>query len=408
MKSKEEILITFAKNLLNNSLLDSETSQLDSMNTTGGSYFVQYVYSKSLGINISKDIKELINEGFEIKKEELLPGDLVFTRIDHVGIYIGNNEIIHYSDDQVQINKMTNFYKGRRIIERINNNEYINNYINNHHDVAHGEIIFQIKTPLEQTDENWEFLLGDYNNNGILDLYCIKKKNTKRNTIEVYILNGNDNFQSYLLRTTTPLHETEDNFQFLLGDYNQNGKLDLYCIKKNHSESNQTEIHILDGNDKYKSYLLKTSTKLHETGEGWVFLLGDFNKNRILDLYCIAKYNTGSNSTEVHILNGNDNFKSFLYNNGTPLPEIGDNYDFQLEDYNNDGKLDLYCIKKFGTKSNYTEISIIRGNDNYQSVITSFPIKFPETDNDFSFFLFKDKLYIIKKGNNTEIICLKI
>ena len=204
------------------------------------------------------------------------------------------------------------------------------------------------------------------------------------------------------------MHGTGDDFQFLLGDYNQNRKLDLYCIKKNHSESNKTEVHILDGNDKYKSYLLKTSTKLHETGEGWVFLLGDFNKNRILDLYCIAKYNTGSNSTEVHILNGSDNFKSFLYNNGTPLPEIGDNYDFQLEDYNNDGKLDLYCIKKFGTKSNCTEISIIRGNDNYQSIITSFPIKFPETDNDFSFFLFKDKLYIIKKGNNTEIICLKI
>ena len=87
MKSKGEILITFAKNLLNKSLSDSETSQLDSMNTTSGSYFVQYVFSQSLGINISKDIKELINEGFEIKKEKLLPGDLVFTRIDHVGIY---------------------------------------------------------------------------------------------------------------------------------------------------------------------------------------------------------------------------------------------------------------------------------------------------------------------------------
>ena len=176
MKSKEEILITFAKNLLNNSLSASETSQLDSMNTTGGSYFVQYVYSKSLGINISKDIKELINEGFEIKKEELLPGDLVFTRIDHVGIYIGNDEIIHYSDGLIQINKITNFYKGRRIIERINNNENTVNYINNLSDVALGEIIFHSNTPLKETDKNWEFLLGDYNNNGILDLYCIKKK----------------------------------------------------------------------------------------------------------------------------------------------------------------------------------------------------------------------------------------
>ena len=188
MKSKEEILITFAKNLLNNSLSASETSQLDSMNTTGGSYFVQYVYSKSLGINISKDIKELINEGFEIKKEELLPGDLVFTRIDHVGIYIGNDEIIHYSDGQIQISEITNFFKGRRIIERINNNENTVNYINNLSDVAIGEIIFRSNTALHQTDENWEFLLGDYNNNKILDLYFIKKKNTGSNTIEVHIV----------------------------------------------------------------------------------------------------------------------------------------------------------------------------------------------------------------------------
>ena len=116
MQSKEERSITFAKQLMNNSFSDRETSQMDSMNINGGSNFVQYVYSKSLGINISEDIKELINEGFEVKKEELLPRDLVFTSIDHVGIYIGNNEIIHYSDGLIQISEITNFFKGRRII----------------------------------------------------------------------------------------------------------------------------------------------------------------------------------------------------------------------------------------------------------------------------------------------------
>ena len=407
MNSKEERLIAFAKQSMNDSFLDNETSQMDSMDINSGSYFVQYVYSKSLGINISKEIKELINEGFEVKKEELLPGDLVFTRIDHVGIYIGNNEIIHYSDGLIQISKITNFYKGRRIIERINNNENTVNCINYHPDIALGEII---KTPLKETDENWEFLLGDYNNNGILDLYCIKKKNTRNNSTEVHILDGKNDFKTFLLHTTTRLHETDDDFQFLLGDYNQNGKLDLYCIKKNDTGTNSTEVHILDGNDRYKSFLLHTGTKLHETGDNFQFLLGDFNKNGILDLYCIAKYNTGSNFTEVHILNGNDNFQSFLYQNRTPLHEVGDSYDFKLDDYNKDGKLDLYCIKKFGTGTNCTEISIIRGNDNYQSVITSFPTKLPETDKDFSFYPFKDKLYVInKKGNNcTEIICLKI
>ena len=381
------------------------------MNTTNGSYFVQYVFSQSLGINISKDIKELINEGFEIKKEELLPGDLVFTRIDHVGIYIGNNEIIHYSDGQVQINKITNFYKGRRIEERINNNEYINNFINNHPDVAHGEIIFQIKTPLEPTDENWEFLLGDYNNNKILDLFCIKKKNTGSKHTEVHILDGSTHFKSFLFQIGTPLKETGDNWQFLLGDYNQNGKLDLYCIKKNDTGTNSTEVHILDGNDNFQSFHLEIKTALHETGDNFQFLLGDYNQNGILDLYCIKKYNTGSNSTEVHILNGNDNFQSFLYNNGTGLPEVGDNYDFKLEDYNDDGQLDLYCIKKFGTGINSTEISILDGNDNFQSFITNIETKLPETDEDFSFYPFKDKLYAIhKKGDNnfTDVYCLKI
>ena len=409
MSSKEERLITFAKHLLNNPLSDSETSQMDSMDIIGGSYFVQYVYSKSLGINISEDIKELINEGFEVKKEELLPGDLVFTRIDHVGIYIGNNEIIHYSDGLIQISEITNFYKGRRIIERINNNEYRDNYINYHPDVALGEIIFRSNTALHQTDENWEFLLGDYNKNGILDLYCINKKNTQSNS-EVYILDGSTNFKTFHLQTKTALHETEDNFQFLLGDYNKSGTLDLYCIKKCNTGSNSTEVHILNGNDNFQSYLLKTGTALQETDENWEFLLGDYNKNGKLDLYCFKKCNTGTNTTEFHILNGNDNFQSFLYQKEIPLHEVGDSYDFKLDDYNKDGKLDLYCIKKFGTGTNSTEISILGGNDYFKSFITNIETKLPETDKDFSFYPFKDKLYVInKKGNNcTEIICLKI
>ena len=312
MSSKEERLITFAKQIMNDSFSDSETSQMDSMNLIGGSNFVQYVYSKSLGINISEKIKELINEGFEVKKEELSSGDLVFTSIDHVGIYIGNDEIIHYSDGLIQINKITNFYKGRRIIERINNNENTVNYINNLSDVALGEIIFHSNTPLKETDKNWEFLLGDYNNNGILDLYCIKKKNTRNNSTEVHILDGSTNFKTFLLQTDSLLHETDENWEFLLGDYNKNGKLDLYCIKKNGTGTCSTEVHILNGNDKYNSYLLHTGTKLHETGDTFQFLLGDYNKNGILDLYCIKKNDTGTKCTEVHILNGNDNFQSFF------------------------------------------------------------------------------------------------
>ena len=171
-----------------------------------------------------------------------------------------------------------------------------------------GDINLHIKTALEETGDNWDFLLGDYNNNGILDIYCIKKKKTGSNTTEVHILDGSTNFKTFLLQTKTPLHETEDNFQFLLGDYNKSGTLDLYCIKKCNTGTNSTEVHILNGNDNFQSYLLQTGTALHETGNNWEFLLGDYNQNGKLDLYCIKKSNTGTNSTEVRVLNVEDNF----------------------------------------------------------------------------------------------------
>ena len=61
---------------------------------------------------------------------------------------------------------------------------------------------------------------------------------------------------------------------------------------------------------------------MHGTGDDFQFLLGDYNQNETLDLYCIKKYNTQSNSTEVYILNGNDNFQSF-FTNWNSLQETG-------------------------------------------------------------------------------------
>jgi hypothetical protein len=407
MKNKAYLVALYAKKFENSSY-QPDTS--DSMELSGGIDFVQKMYSDCLKKDISNDIQEPKPEN-EKRREQLLPGDIVFTDISHTSIYIGNNEIIYTDENNiVKISKITNFYKAIRIDKSLYKNEYIYNHINYHPDVNIGDIIFRSNTGLHETDENWEFLFGDYNNNGTLDLYCINKKNTGSNTTEVHILDGTTNFKTFLLQTKTPLHETEDNFQFLLGDYNKSGTLDLYCIKKCNTGTNSTEVHILNGNDNFQSFLLNTGTSFHETGDNWQFLLGDYNNNGTLDLYCIKKSNTGTNSTEVHILDGNDNFQSYLLNTGTALPEVGDCYVFQLEDYNNDGKLDLYCIKKFGNESNSTEINIISGIDNLQSLIKNIRTKIPETNKNYSFCPFKDRMYVIdKKGFNcTDILCLKI
>ncbi len=73
--------------------------------------------------------------------------------------------------------------------------------------------------------------IGKYGK-GKPDIFCIKKNNTVSKTTEIHILNGDDNYQSYLLETHTVLYETDDNWDFVVDNYNINKRSNIYCIKK--------------------------------------------------------------------------------------------------------------------------------------------------------------------------------
>ncbi len=87
---------------------------------------VQYVY-KSLGIDISRVTYTQVNEGVEVAKEDLQPGDLVFFAkngdVHHVGIYVGDGMMIHapYTGAVVEYQSIEegsyadSFYCGRRL-----------------------------------------------------------------------------------------------------------------------------------------------------------------------------------------------------------------------------------------------------------------------------------------------------
>ena len=67
--------------------------------------FVQYVL-KQFSITVPRTTEQQVTVGTPIKKTELLPGDLVFLQntyrqgISHVGIYIGNDQMIHASSSK--------------------------------------------------------------------------------------------------------------------------------------------------------------------------------------------------------------------------------------------------------------------------------------------------------------------
>jgi len=272
-----------------------------------------------------------------------------------------------------------------------------------------GDFTLHMDSILEQTQEESHFLLGDYNHNGSLDLYYIKTCCPE--LAEVHILNGQNNYKSWLLQTQIPIKEEEADYDFCLGDYNHDGNLDLFCIKKNKTGSNSTEVHILSGKSNFQTFLLQTGTILHETDENSKFCLGDYNGDGNPDLFYIAKNNTGSKSTEIHILSGQSNYQSWLLHTGTILHETNEDWDFGVSNYMGKGNKDLYCVKKRNDNKNCTEVHILNGSSNYQSWAMQTTTKLHETDEYFNFYPIDKQLFVISKrgaSDSTEVHALRV
>ena len=363
---------------------------------------VQYVYNH-FGIHISRTTKTQINDGKEVGRNQLQLGDLVFPSNNHVTIYIGNGQVLHAPQpgESVKISKLWAFWRARRIL----GDEACTNTIKHTQKIPTGIFTFHSGTCLHKTGDNFEFLVGDYNHNGKPDIYCIKKKGTGAGKTEIHILNGANNYQNYLLQIATVLHETDNNWQFCLGDYNRDGFLDLYCIAKRNTGSHSTELHILSGKNNFKGFLLHTGTGLHETDENWKFCLGDYNGDGHLDLYCICKRNNNSKTTEVHVLGHNSNFKNFLLHSCTKLHETDGNWDFGIT-----GK-HLCCISKRGNGTHSTEVHVLDGNNNFQNYIIQKGTNLHETGSNFAFYVYRNTLFAFSKegqSNSTEVHCLSI
>ncbi|AXK40596.1 C40 family peptidase [Crenobacter cavernae] len=92
--------------------------------------FIQYVFQKSLKVNLPRTAAEMARVGKPVDKGELVPGDLVFfnTRgfaYSHAGIYMGNGRFIHSprTGKSVEITSLnigywTQRYNGARRVQR--------------------------------------------------------------------------------------------------------------------------------------------------------------------------------------------------------------------------------------------------------------------------------------------------
>ncbi|HJU49384.1 MAG TPA: NlpC/P60 family protein [Pseudogulbenkiania sp.] len=99
--------------------------------------FIQYVFKKSLRVNLPRTAAEMAHTGKAVDKSELAPGDLVFfnTRgfqYSHVGIYMGGGKFIHSprTGKSVEVSNMsqsywTSRYNGARRVSRGSSSTFV-------------------------------------------------------------------------------------------------------------------------------------------------------------------------------------------------------------------------------------------------------------------------------------------
>lgn len=95
----------------------------DSFDCSG---LVQYVYKNALGKNLPRTSYEQSKVGVLVNKKDLQVGDLIFFdtmgkgRVSHVGMYVGNNEFVHASNEKsgIKKSKLTGYYENHYICAR--------------------------------------------------------------------------------------------------------------------------------------------------------------------------------------------------------------------------------------------------------------------------------------------------
>lgn len=243
------------------------------------------------------------------------------------------------------------------------------------------QFVLQTGTCLHEVDDTFEFLLAIND-----DLFAIKKRNTGTSSTEIHVLSAAATYQSFAQQTGTALHETDDSFQFLLA-----ANRDVFAIKKNGTGTGSTEIHVLSAASGYQQFSLHTGTSLHETSDDFEFLIAP---NR--DIFAIKKNATGTGTTEIHVLSAASNYQSFILQTGTCLHETDNTFQFGMAP-----NRDIYAFKKKNTGTNSTEIHVLASNSNYQCFSLQTGSELHETDADFEFEVSRSRDVIVIKKRNT-------
>jgi len=261
----------------------------------------------------------------------------------------------------------------------------VNNKVNYFFENKGNDVFLQIKNQCLVTDTFWSYgcTWGDYDNDGYLDLYVSNYKNQEN---ILYHNNGGKYFSRVLHENIISIKKNSQNAVW--ADFNNDGYVDLVVANK---EANDFYVNTTKGSFKKIS---NDFTKEYKNSFG--ISVADFNNDGLLDIFVANWYDANSLFENL----GDFQFKKIkIQNLNSPSYTEGSAWG----DVNNDGKIDLFI-----TNDGVNVLYLNKGDNTFIAFDTlnisidgknSNGCTFADYDNDG----FLD-LFIANGGNQTNLL----
>ena len=216
------------------------------------------------------------------------------------------------------------------------------------------DITAQAGEGLDYTGFSMGSVFGDYDNDGLVDLYLATGGRYEIEANRLFKNLGNGKFVDVTNAAGVGLKEFTYSASFV--DYDNDGYLDIYCA--NYGPGAKNVLYRNNGNGSFTD--VTDAAGVGDLSWSWMGVWADIDNDNDQDLYVVnGRYPVGE-PNRLYLNNGNGTFREVARDAGVADPHWGLGASFA--DIDNDSDLDLF-VSNGNAHHEYTEEDVLAAND---------------------------------------------